>query len=106
MQKAALREVLKINPMELQDYCCAISNKAIAELQKLGFTSIDAKYRAKHMFGLKIPKSIDKDKLSSYLKTSGFHLSIRGAYLRVSCHLFNNEQQFLSLVSSIRLFLA
>ncbi|MGB0980625.1 MAG: aminotransferase class V-fold PLP-dependent enzyme [Winogradskyella sp.] len=101
MQIAALKELLQINPEELQNYCHSISKEALIKLQKLGFSTNDSTLRAKHLFGVKIPSSVSIDKLKSELKAANIHLSFRGEYMRISCHLFNTKTHFDTLVKTI-----
>ncbi|TCK64771.1 selenocysteine lyase/cysteine desulfurase [Winogradskyella wandonensis] len=102
MQTAALKEILKIKPSELQEYCHKISEKALKELSELGFTSTHPDFRAKHLFGVKISEFVNVDDLKAVLKANNIHLSFRGEYMRVSCHIFNTEAHFEKLVNVIK----
>ncbi len=102
MQIAALKEVLKISPKDLQNYCNAISKDALYDLNKLGFYSDDPQQRAKHLFGIKVPKNIDLEILKNKLKMANIYVSVRGNYLRISCHIYNNNYHFEKLVKTIK----
>lgn len=102
MQIAALKEILKIDALELQEYCESISEKSLNDLNHIGFTSHKPNIRAKHLFGIKIPKTINIEKLKLTLKDNNIHLSFRGEYMRVSCHVFNTEAHFEKLVNVIK----
>ncbi|WP_282043394.1 aminotransferase class V-fold PLP-dependent enzyme [Winogradskyella flava] len=101
MQTAALKEILKIAPKELQDYCDSISKDALEDLNALGFISDDSEIRAKHLFGIKIPEIVDLEKLKHQLKSDNVIVSYRGDYIRISCHVFNTRIHFNKLVESI-----
>ncbi|WP_179346547.1 aminotransferase class V-fold PLP-dependent enzyme [Winogradskyella ursingii] len=101
MQIAALKEISRINPQELQDYCHDISADALVKLSKLGFHSDAPKDRAKHMFGIKIPENLNLEKLKQNLKDANIHVSFRGRYIRISCHVFNTKLHFERLVEAI-----
>lgn len=101
MQTAALEEILKIDPVEFQAYCHSISTKALSKLSKIGFVSDTEDVRAKHLFGIKIPNAVDVEKLKNELKVNNIHLSFRGKYMRVSCHIFNTEAHFEKLYNVI-----
>ena len=103
MQKAALKEILNINPKELQDYCHTIAKDALVKLKDLGFKVEDSKLRAKHLFGIKIPKTINLDQLNAELKNANIMVSIRGDYMRLSCHLYNTKAHFEKLVKTLAL---
>ncbi len=101
MQIAALKEILKINPEELQDYCNAITEEALEQLNTLGFSSADPKIRSKHLFGVKIPKRVALEELKTELKKSNIVVSFRGEYMRISCHVFNTKAHFDKLVNTL-----
>jgi selenocysteine lyase/cysteine desulfurase len=102
MQIAALREILKINPQDLQDYCHHISKDALEQLKNIGFQSDAPVIRAKHLFGLKIPEAIAIDKLKKALEVANIIVSFRGDYIRISCHLFNTKNHFDKLYNTIK----
>lgn len=103
MQTAALNEILKINPEDLQDYCHSISKNALKKLNEIGFYSSPEAIRAKHLFGIKIPKNADIDRLKNKLKIANIIVSFRGEYMRISCHLYNTKEHFEKLVKTITL---
>jgi len=103
MQIAALKEILKINPEDLQDYCNSITQDALKKIRDLGFYSDPVHIRAKHLFGIKIPKTVDIDRLKNELKAANINVSFRGEYMRLSCHLFNTKGHFEKLVKTIAL---
>jgi len=103
MQTAALKEILKINPEDLQDYCHSISQEALKTLYDIGFYSDPVDIRAKHLFGIKIPKSVDLDRLKNELKAANTIVSFRGDYIRISCHLFNTKDHFDKLANTLAL---
>jgi selenocysteine lyase/cysteine desulfurase len=102
MQIAALKEILKIDPEDLQAYCRSISQDALKELNEIGFYCDLPDIRAQHLFGIKIPKSVDLDNLKSELQSANIHVSFRGDYMRISCHLFNTKAHFEKLVHAIK----
>ncbi len=102
MQIAALREILKINPQDLQDYCHYLSKDVLEQLKIIGFQSDAPEIRAKHLFGIKIPEAVDIDKLKKALKVANVIVSFRGDYIRISCHLFNTKGHFETLYKTIK----
>lgn len=101
MQTAALKEILKIDSEKFQAYCHSVTEKTLNKLSEIGFESDQPSARAKHLFGIKIPKSVNTETLKTELKANNIHLSFRGKYMRVSCHLFNNETHFEKLFKVI-----
>jgi len=102
MQTAALKEVLKIDREDLQNYCHSISKDALEALKQMGFYSDDPKIRAKHLFGIRIPNTINLEELKQALKNNHIVVSYRGDYMRLSCHVFNTKAHFEKLVDVIR----
>lgn len=102
MQIAAIQEVLKVTPDDLQNYCHTISEEALHHLSALGFISDSPEQRAKHLFGIKIPKSVDKEILKRKLIADSIYVSFRGDYLRLSCHIYNTEDDFDKLTTIIK----
>lgn len=101
MQIAALRELLKFQTQELQDHCHNISKDAIEQLNSCGFIIDKPHLRAKHLFGVQIPKTADLELIKTTLKSSNIYVSYRGSYIRISCHIYNDKVQFDKLAESL-----
>lgn len=101
-QIEALKEVIKISAFELQDYCYQISESWLEKLHELGFESDAPHIRAKHLFGIKIPSKINAEDLKSHLEKHNIYVSIRGNYMRLSCHIFNTESDFEKLYNTLK----
>ena len=99
MLAKSLEQLQEWNPQQIQEYCYQISKKAISELRELGCFIEEDKYRAKHLFGVFLPKHIDLDKLKSKFKEQNIFVSFRGEAIRVSCNVYNDEGDFEKLVS-------
>lgn len=102
MQIAALNEILEINSETLQNYCHTISKDVLVKLKQIGFDSDPPELRAKHLFGIKIPKNANLDTLKKALNDNHIIVSFRGDYIRVSCHLFNTEAHFDKLFTTLK----
>ena len=102
MQITALNEILEINSEALQNYCHTISKDALVKLKQIGFDSDPPELRAKHLFGIKIPKNANLDTLKKALNDNHIIVSFRGDYIRVSCHLFNTEAHFDKLFTTLK----
>lgn len=101
MQIAALKQVIEWTPKGIQDYCKRISSDAVSELQKLGCIIEDADYRTHHLFGIKLPDTLDIKLLKAALHEHQIYVSFRGQYIRISCHLFNTADDFRKLVNCL-----
>jgi selenocysteine lyase/cysteine desulfurase len=97
MLLAALKQINEWEPKNIQDYCTKISARTIRYLLKDGFWIEEPKYRGQHLFGIRLPKRIDKEKLKTRLQKNNISVSFRGDAIRVSPHLYNTEADMLKL---------
>ena len=102
MQIEALKQVIEWTPKAIQDYCESISFEASQELSDLGCIIENKKYRTHHLFGAKLPNSIDVEKLKVAFQEKNIFVSFRGEYIRMSCHLYNTKTDFDTLVNCIK----
>jgi selenocysteine lyase/cysteine desulfurase len=102
MQIEALKQVIKWTPNAIQNYCKSISFESIKELTNLGCVIEDEAYRTYHLFGAKLPKTIDLKKLKAAFQEQHIFVSFRGDYIRISCHLYNTKGDFDRLVNCIK----
>ena len=102
MQRAALEQVLNWSVDTIQAHVQSLSHVFTTELRNLGATVADEAHRAKHLFGFKLPDTVNMEKLTQELERRNVVLSRRGAYLRVSLHLFNSEEEVGRLVEAVR----
>nr|WP_321222646.1 aminotransferase class V-fold PLP-dependent enzyme [uncultured Psychroserpens sp.] len=102
MQIEALKQIIEWTPKAIQDYCKSISLNATQQLTTLGCVIEDTNYRTHHLFGIKLPEDTQIDKLKTALETEKIHVSFRGKFIRISCHLFNTESHFKKLVNCIK----
>jgi selenocysteine lyase/cysteine desulfurase len=99
MLAKSLEQLEEWNPQKIQEYCHEISKKAISELRSLGCFIEEDRYRAKHLFGVYLPKHIDLVKLKSKFKAQNIFVSFRGNAIRVSCNVYNDKSDFQRLVA-------
>lgn len=102
MRIAALRQIIKWNPIHIQEYCRELSTVAARELRKLGCYIENDEHRSHHMFGVEFPENLNIKKLKEILNRRKVHLSFRGKFMRVSCHLFNTKEHFEVLIQCVK----
>ncbi|MEO5789773.1 aminotransferase class V-fold PLP-dependent enzyme [Gelidibacter sp.] len=102
MQLEALKQVILWTPQAVQDYCKDISTKAVADLRALGCYIEDDTFRSHHLFGLKLPETVDVKRFKKALLERHIFVSFRGAYVRLSCHFFNTENDFDKFVNCLK----
>lgn len=101
MLQASIQQILKWKPNRIQKYCAKIAAPSINALREKGCFIEDEKYRAHHLFGVYIPKSMRIEKIQRRLMNANVHVSYRGQAIRVSPHVYNDASDFEKLESLI-----
>ena len=102
MLLAALRQLNKWKPENIQEYCGAISQHAIGQLRDAGFWIEDKDHRGNHLFGIRLPHSIDLEKVKLNLQKNKISVSVRGNAIRVAPHVYNTEAELQKLATVLR----
>ena len=102
MQLEALKQVISWTPQAVQVYCKNISSQAVTDLRSLGCYIEDDHYRSHHLFGLKLPETVDAKKFKKALYEKNIFVSFRGDYVRLSCHFFNAEKDFEKFINCLK----
>ena len=98
---AALEQINEWTVPGIQEYCHHLIKPLRLYLTDLGVTFEADPYFSNHLFGLKLPKSIDQERLQKRLKENHVYLSVRGSSLRVSVNVFNTEEDITKLIATI-----
>lgn len=102
MRVAALQQVLQWQPNRIQEYCKYTTIDFVQKIRNLGCYVEDDSKRSHHMFGVSFPKNFDLEKLKAKLTENKVHVSFRGDFMRVSCHLFNTREDFEILLKCVQ----
>lgn len=97
----ALKAIQQINRWgvdNIQEYCRNITSAAIDTLREKGFEIEELPFRASHLFGIRHPAIKDVDALKHQLLAANIHVSARGTAVRVSPHVYNDEEDLQKLV--------
>ncbi len=100
MQIAALQQVNSWGQENIQEYCAGLWTVIADELDKLGV--ILPTNRAHHLVGLRLPDSIDREKLVAAINHRGLKVSYRADAVRVSPHVYNTPEEMAELVGALR----
>ncbi|GHM99936.1 aminotransferase [Cytophagales bacterium WSM2-2] len=103
MLLAALRQLNQWKPEKIQEYCSQITSKAVDLLREAGYLIEDEKFRGGHMFGIRVPKNADVEKIKQQLQKNKISISLRGDAIRISTHLYNSENDVMKLVKALKL---
>ncbi|PIB37042.1 aminotransferase class V [Reichenbachiella sp. 5M10] len=98
---AALKQVLRWQPVQIQSYCQQLIAPAITEIKEMGLYLEDPGHRASHLFGIQIPEH-KITTLNQSLKTHRVSASMRGSFLRVSPHLYNDARDINKLLQALK----
>ena len=99
MLAAALQQILAWEPARIQEYCRGIAHPALQELQNMGCYLEPEANRAHHLYGVRLPATIDGERLQQALQAKKVWVSRRGTALRISPHVYNTPEDFDRLLS-------
>ncbi|MFC1575157.1 aminotransferase class V-fold PLP-dependent enzyme [Gemmatimonadota bacterium] len=102
MLVAALRLLEEWDPNGVQAYTGELSRKLVNEAGELGFSVEEDAFRVGHLFGIRTPPQVEMEAVKVALKEEGVSASLRGSALRVSPHLYNDEEDVQALIRALR----
>jgi selenocysteine lyase/cysteine desulfurase len=82
----------------IQEYCKNLVAEPIQKLKNMGYWVENEQYRANHLFGIRLPENLDLTSIQNNLLERNIHVSFRGSAIRISPHLYNNENDLAALV--------
>ncbi|PJC59259.1 MAG: aminotransferase, partial [Flavobacteriales bacterium CG_4_9_14_0_2_um_filter_35_242] len=97
-----IEQILEWKTQNIQDYCQQIAAKAVNELQSLGCFIEDEAFRAKHLFGIYLPDTIDIENLKASFNKHKIFVSFRGKAIRVSPNIYNTKADFDNLLTCFK----
>jgi selenocysteine lyase/cysteine desulfurase len=106
MLNAAIEQIGAWGVKNIQAYCESLSQPMIRFFRENGFWVEEDQYRAKHLFGVMLPKGINREKLLQTLKEKHIYVSVRGEGIRISLHLFNTAEDVEAFIDVLREILA
>ncbi|HEV8512745.1 MAG TPA: aminotransferase class V-fold PLP-dependent enzyme, partial [Cyclobacteriaceae bacterium] len=101
MMTAALKQINRWKPENIQTYCAKISKEPVAKLRQEGFWVEDENFRGHHLFGVRLPKGADFEKIKRNLKKNKISVSFRGDSIRVSPNVYNSENDLMKFVKAL-----
>jgi selenocysteine lyase/cysteine desulfurase len=104
MLTAAMQQINHWKPENIQAYCAKISRDSIDQLRGAGFWVEEEPFRANHLFGVRLPKGTDLEKIKRGLNRYKISVSFRGDAIRVSPNVYNSEADLKKLVKALTAF--
>lgn len=92
MLMKSIQQLNKWSPERIQEYCAAITAGSVTRLKEKGFVIEDEAWRGAHMFGIRLPKGADLEKIKASLLKHKIYVSVRGNAIRISQNVYNREE--------------
>lgn len=97
MLLAALEQVTAWGVATVQAYCHALTTDLLADARDLGFQIEEDAWRSAHLFGIRVPPTIPRERLTDALAARNVNVSIRGSAVRISPHVYNDAADVTAL---------
>jgi selenocysteine lyase/cysteine desulfurase len=101
MLEAACRLLVEWQPARIEDYLYRVARPAVDRLRAAGFGVADEDLRAAHLFGIALPEGLAPEAVRQALAARRIHVSVRGAAVRVSPHVCNDEADLIRLAEAL-----
>lgn len=101
MLKASLAQLLQWSPAGIAEYCDELTKPLITYLSSNGFVLEEDAYRAKHIFGFRLPQHVRIEDVQEKLVQRKVSVSLRGSAVRVSPHVYNDEADMQALMNAL-----
>lgn len=101
MLEAACRLLIGWRPDRIRDYLLRIARPSVARLREMGFEVADEAERCANLFGIKLPPRMDPEACRQNLARLRIHVAVRGASVRVSPHVYNDERDLERLADAL-----
>ncbi len=98
----SIRQLNKWKVSNIQEYCYHLTKQPIATLREKGFWIEDESWRGSHLFGIRLPKTIDTEKVKTALLKNRIYVSYRGSAIRVSPNVYNDQADLNKLVKVLK----
>jgi len=97
----SIKQLRKWKVENIQQYCRELIKNPLEEIKELGLYVEDEESRGAHLFGIKFPKE-KIEALQKALKINRVSVSIRGSFVRVAPHVYNDEKDMNKLVRALK----
>lgn len=101
MLQAAVEQLIAWQPSHIQQYCQNLVAAPIETLKKWGYYIEDKPYRASHLFGIGLSTHHDLEHIMARLSAHQVQVSMRGASIRVSPHVYNSPADIEALLAAL-----
>jgi selenocysteine lyase/cysteine desulfurase len=102
MLVAAIELLLEWGVDEIQAYCRELMCDVLGQAREQGYDVEDESWRAHHLVGIRTPPRVSLDRLQETLADRNVSVSLRGSAIRVSPHLYNDENDVAKLAEALQ----
>jgi selenocysteine lyase/cysteine desulfurase len=102
MLVAAIKQLLKWEPENIQGYCKELIASVLPVIKDLGCWVEEEEYRANNLFGIRLPEGVDLEHIKTIFKKNRVSVSFRGNAIRVSPSVYNDEVDVRKLIKSFQ----
>ncbi len=99
---ASLELLLEWRPERIQEYCRRLTSDFLVEVGELGYSVEDEAWRKSHLFGLRMPSSVDLGVLRDTLASRNVSASLRGTALRLGPNVYNDAEDLAVLLDVLK----
>jgi selenocysteine lyase/cysteine desulfurase len=99
---AAMEQLLEWQPENIQDYCRELTSELLAEARTLGYAVEDEPWRGTHLFGIRVPPSVEMPRLQRLLAERRIAVSLRGDAVRVAPNVHADASDVAALAEALR----
>jgi selenocysteine lyase/cysteine desulfurase len=100
MLVAALEQLLEWGVERIAEYVRDLARAALSD-SRLAHMGIESDSSASHIFGLRLPGSVDPRQVQGRLAEAHVHVSLRGPVIRVSPHVYNDAGDMEALLGAL-----
>lgn len=101
MMLAAIKQLNEWRPDHIQEYCKALISEPISQLRNAGYRIEDESFRSSHLFGIRLAKHHNMDKIKVALDDKNILVSFRGDSIRVSPNVYNTHDELTQLTEAL-----
>lgn len=102
MLHEALKQLLRWEPKNIQNYCEDLITEPVEEMRSLGFIIDRHQSRSAHLFGVRLPSNLEMTSIQQSFKKNKVSVSFRGDAIRISPHVYNDELDMRKLLKAMK----
>ncbi len=86
----------------IQTYCADLTKSFCEEIKTLGFAVESPRWRAHHLFGIRVREDLSMERLMSAINRANISVSTRGTAIRISPNVYNDAEDVNALLQVLK----